>query len=37
MGREEPSHDSADKNINAVGRNPMAFFLGLNKLQRKGE
>jgi hypothetical protein len=37
MGREDPSHYSVDKNINAVGRKPMAFFFGLNKLSRKGE
>jgi hypothetical protein len=35
MGREEASHDSVYKNLNAVGRKSMAFFLGLYQLHSR--
>jgi hypothetical protein len=35
MGREEPSHISVYRNINAMGRKPMAFFLVSHKLQKQ--
>jgi hypothetical protein len=35
MGREGLSHDSVDKDLNAMGRRPMAFFLGLNNFKEK--
>jgi hypothetical protein len=35
MGREETSHDSVYKNLNAMGRKTMAFFLGLRRLHSR--
>jgi len=36
MGREEPSHISVYRNINAMGRKLMAFFLVLSINSKKG-